>query len=158
MSTSTGRNTAACAAACCLLWGCATARSVPPILPVRATDANVQVVTLPTASELTATGMAVPVPTVYSQVTASKLVSRPDLEFKLAELQWESYRVTFSQVARRGELVDDPIGIEGAPILFDAMACVGGVAPGQDLALLRLDRSKVNNPRNFGYPILLVED
>ena len=92
---SKGRHTAAYAAACCLLWGCATARSVPQVLPVRASVANLQVVTLPTDSALTATGIAVPVPTVYSPVTASKLVSRPDLEFKLAELQWESYRVTF---------------------------------------------------------------
>ena len=105
---SKGRNTAACAAACCLLLGCATARSVPQILPVRASVANLQVVTLPTDSALTATGIAVPVPTVYSQVTASKLVSRPDLEFKLAELQWESYRVTF--------LLHQPSGREPSPV------------------------------------------
>src|SRR6185436_13747890 len=102
------RNTAAYAAACCLLMGCATARSEAQILPVRASVANTQVVTLPTASELTATGIAVPVPTVYSRVTASKLVSRPDLEFKLAELHWESYRVTF--------LLHQPSGRKPSPV------------------------------------------
>ena len=105
---SSGRNIAVFAAACCLLWGCAPARSMSQVLPVRASVANLQVVMLPTDSALTATGIAIPVPTVSSRVTASKLVSRPDLVFKLAELQWESYQVTF--------LMHQPSGREPSPV------------------------------------------
>src|SRR5262245_10892926 len=106
---SSGRNTAAHVAACCLLLlGCATARSEPQVLPIRASAANTQVVKLPTDAEPKATGIAVPIPTDYSPVTPSKLVSRPDLTFTLAERQWQSFRVTF--------LMHQPAGKESSPV------------------------------------------
>ncbi len=62
------------------------------------------------------------------------------------------YQVTFNQFARQPRRPDELIGIERPPILFDPLACAFGVAPGKDLALLRLTRDMLKGPRDFGYP------
>jgi hypothetical protein len=117
---SKGRNAVAFAAACGLLVGCATGAPLSQVKPVTAPVGNAQVVTLPAGPGLTATGIAIPVPTTSSRVTASKLVSRPDLVFKLAELQWESYQVTF--------LMHQPSGKEPSPVAVMSSFQAGGKA------------------------------
>jgi len=92
----TGRRKAAqFAAACGLVAALATGTSIAQADPTRKLGSGTQVVTLPAGQGLTATEVAIPVPTVYSPVLASKLISRPELEFKLGRLQWASYSVMF---------------------------------------------------------------
>jgi hypothetical protein len=68
-----------------------------------------------------------------------------------------SYVVSFSEFARRGAEITDRVEIEGAPILYDPMVCVRGIAPGKDLALLRLSKSILKDtPRDHGYPIFAL--
>jgi hypothetical protein len=64
----------------------------------------------------------------------------------------ESYQVTFNQFARQPSGPDELIRIERSPIQFDPLACAFGIAPGQDLALLRLVKDVLKTPRDFGYP------
>ncbi len=64
----------------------------------------------------------------------------------------KSYQVTFNQFARQPQRVGELFSIERAPILLDPLACAFGVAPGKDLALLRLSTDLLDTPRDFGYP------
>lgn len=88
------RNAVACAAFG-LLMGCATARTEHHVESVPASIARTQVVMLPAGASLAPTNVTIPIPSAYSRVTASRLVSRPELSFKRVEQRWESYRVTF---------------------------------------------------------------
>ena len=64
----------------------------------------------------------------------------------------ESYQVTFNQFARQPSGPDELIRIERGPIQLDPLACAFGIAPGKDLALLRLTKDMLKTPRDFGYP------
>jgi hypothetical protein len=59
----------------------------------------------------------------------------------------------FSEFAQQGAQPNDESGIVHGPILFDPMACIRGISPGYDLALLELDKDRVLNKNDFGYPI-----
>jgi Trypsin len=63
----------------------------------------------------------------------------------------DSYRITFKQFAGQSDRTEE-IRLERGPILFDPMTCIRGVAPGRDLALLRLETERVKNANEFGYP------
>lgn len=89
------RKAAQFAAACGLVAAFSTGTSIAQGDPTRKLASSTQVVTLPAGQGLPATEVAIPVPTVYSPVLASKLISRPELDFKLGRLQWASYSVLF---------------------------------------------------------------
>jgi hypothetical protein len=67
-----------------------------------------------------------------------------------------SYRVVFSEFAQQGAQPNEEIRITRAPILFDPMACIRGISPGNDLALLELEERKVDNKNEFGYPVFAL--
>src|SRR4030095_9444076 len=76
--------TAIALAICILLFGCANDTSRPEAERASSSFENAQMIVLPAGLNGTAKEVAIPVPTVQSRVIASKLVSRPELEFRLA--------------------------------------------------------------------------
>jgi hypothetical protein len=67
-----------------------------------------------------------------------------------------SYQVTFNEFARNGNRTNDPLEIDGSPILFDPSTCVRGPKPGNDLALIRLKKRFIlkdgTDLLHLGYP------
>jgi hypothetical protein len=95
-------------AVCSLLSGCANETSRPEGERARSSLENTQIIVLPAGLNGAAKEVAIPVPTVHSRVIASKLVSHPELEFRLAELQWQAGRVAF--------LMYQPVGSIPSPV------------------------------------------
>jgi len=67
-----------------------------------------------------------------------------------------SYQVTFSQFARKGDLTSNALEIDGGPILYDPLTCLRGIAPGTDLALLRLKKLVPSDVVPAGYPFFFL--